>query len=287
MSNTIAVEKQTIKYRDGVENVLNIFQSTQPDAPLILCMPAMGIRASYYNLFAERLAKKGKTVVLSDYRGHGEYAIRPSRKVDFGYYHLIEDIKTNLEWIKTRYPNNKVFMLGHSLCGQLGGLCAAQYPGLIDGLIMITSCSVYYKGWEGRGSMGVWLVSKFFHPISKMRGFFPGNTIGFGGKEARTVMKDWGYNGLTGNYRITGTTNDYDAAMKKSDFPILAVSIKGDNYAPQKAVDLLLNKFNETIEKTHLHISKEDAGMKSLNHFNWTKEPDYMVGIVDNWIGEH
>ena len=98
---------------------------------IILILPAMGVKASYYAPLAKNLVSKGITAMSVDLRGLGTYSIRPSRKVDFGYLEMIEDLKTVVHFIKKNYPKQKIYGLGHSLGGQIAALAQAKYPDLL------------------------------------------------------------------------------------------------------------------------------------------------------------
>ncbi len=63
--------------------------TNNPNAPVIMCMPAMGVRASYYEPLARALTLSGWNVITADLRGNGESGIRPRRSCDFGYYEMV------------------------------------------------------------------------------------------------------------------------------------------------------------------------------------------------------
>lgn len=125
----------------------------------------------------------------------------------------------------------------------------------------------------------------FFYPLSRLLGYFPGRVIGFGGREARTVMKDWTHNLKTGSYKLTNSIFDYDSALKESTPNILCISFENDKLiAPKQAVSNLLNKFSDAAIKEHLHFTADQIGIPGLNHFNWAKQPMPLVRIINEWI---
>ncbi|MEL6252753.1 MAG: alpha/beta fold hydrolase, partial [Bacteroidota bacterium] len=255
------------------------------EAPLIIISPAMGVRASYYEVLAKQFADQGFNACTIDYRGTGASSLRASRKVNFGYEDLIRDLKEVVAKLREEFPSNKMVLLGHSLGGQIGGVALSRYPGMLDGLVLIASCMVYWKGWEDAGSGRVKLVVNLFPIIAKLVGYFPGKQVGFGGREARTVMRDWGINGTKGIYQPTGSTFDYEEALKKFSTPVLAMSLEGDSFAPQNAVGRLVSKLGpDSQNKKYRHISAQEAGMEKLTHFNWAKEPGFFVKTVGEWV---
>lgn len=256
----------------------------QPKAAII-CLPAMGVRASYYQSFAEQLQKAGYTAITVDHRGHGLSSLRPSRQVDFGYETMVQDLHEVVQEVRYELPKNTlVLAAGHSLGGQMASLCAARYPDDFDGAILLAACLVHYEGWDGWQAQRVRLAGHLFYPLSKLVGYFPGNIIGFGGREARTVMYDWCYNLLYGKYRPAGSQFDYEAGLGRSRVPILAISIVDDDMAPQRAVQNLCAKFSTNQQVTELHIELDLYGDKNNPHFSWVKSPSTIIKQIESWF---
>ncbi|MEL7531955.1 MAG: alpha/beta fold hydrolase [Bacteroidota bacterium] len=273
---------ESFTFRDGSSNQLNHLGEK---GPLVLLLPAMGVRASYYPLLAERLVAAAMQFVSVDYRGLGKSSERASRKVDFGYESLVQDLHEIVSHLKSTYPDRPLYLIGHSLGGQIGLLYAARYPQQFTGLAVIASCTVYYKSWSGIGRLRILFASQFFRLMSRIIGFHQGKYLGFGGREARTVMRDWGFNAMDGRYLPKGSKFDYEAAMAKLTTPALAITIEGDDFAPLKATEHLLNKLSPQAPKTYQTYTQTAAGHK-LDHFNWVKHSEGLVPILKNWIAE-
>lgn len=279
--------KLNVQHADGAQNEIHYYSSETSDAPLVLISPAMGLRASYYKAMAENFAAQGIDACTADYRGTGLSSLRASRKVDFGYETLVSDLRDVVKKLKEQFPDKAIFLLGHSLGGQIGGLYMSRYPGELRGLILIAACMVYYKGWKEEGMARVKMAVNLFPLLAKSWGYFPGKSVGFGGREARTVLHDWGLNGRKGIYAPKGSNFDYEAALKKFDQPLLAMSLEGDDFAPKLAVAGLVQKLGpDSQNKNHLHISRKEAGIGKMNHFNWVKQSDFFVKRVGEWIEE-
>ncbi|HYC29909.1 MAG TPA: alpha/beta fold hydrolase, partial [Chitinophagaceae bacterium] len=221
-------------------------------------------------------------VVTADQRGNGNSSLRPSRKINFGYKEQVEiEYPAILEAVKKRFPLSKIFIMGHSLGGQMGGMFAAtRYD--ISGLILNASCSVYYKGWKGASAAGVLIGSQFSRVVSMLMGYFPGNRLGFGGKESRGVISDWAYTAYSGNFKAKGSDIDYNAAMKSCNVPVLALSYEGDTAAPYQSVKNLLEKFSSSATLQH-HFNPESGGRK-YDHYSWVRDPDLCIPVIQRWI---
>lgn len=278
------MEKRKIQYRDKTSNLVTIFHAKEDSKTTLICLPAMGVRASFYELLALNLSGQGFTVITADWRGHGHSSVRPSRTTDFGYEDIIMDVKELMEHTNEWFPNTKKLIVGHSLGGQIGSLFASRYFNIISGLILITSCSVYYKGWNKWDAFKLRLAGNIFYPISRIIGHFPGNKIGFGGSEARTFMKDWCYNAIYGKYKLSDSGYDYEIALSKLRTTVLSISIDNDYLASKDAVENLYKKFNGQSTILHLHLTSKETEIAPLNHFSWAKKPDYFIRLIQNWI---
>jgi len=280
------IEKE-ITYSDNTKNKVSVFSSKTESKVTIICLPAMGVRATFYKNFAKELNSKGYNVITADWRGQGKSSIRASRKMNFGYKEFISDIKQLIEFSEIWFPNTKKLIVGHSLGGQVGSLFTSRFTEYIDGLILIASCSVYYKGWNKKTSLKLFFAGKVFYPLSRVFGHFPGNIIGFGGKEAQFVMKDWCFNTISGKYQITNSNFDYEKSLSKLCKNILTISIENDYLASKDAVENLCQKFNSKSNIEHLHLTEKETEIKPLNHFSWAKKPTYFSEIIEKWINRN
>lgn len=273
---------------DQSTNSLTIFEKTpQSNQPIILICPAMGVNASYYQKLGEALAERNYTAITLDLRGNGTSSIRPSRKVNFSYEDLINiDYVTAIRTIKKRFPKRKLFLLGHSLGGQLGCLYASKYPNQLDGLILIACCSVYYQSWKGAAKYRTWFGTQFLNIIAHIFGYLPGKQVGFGGLEAKGVIKDWSRQARTGRYELDDDAFNYENAMKQCQIPILAISFEQDTLAPKSAVEHLLQKFLNA-PKTYHYLTTDDHRNDNYSHFNWAKKTANIVAMIDAYLQSH
>ena len=274
-----------ISYRDTTTNKISVFRASNPNNIICICLPAMGVRASYYKTFASELALSGHTVITADWRGQGYSSQTASFKIDFGYEHYVTDLDDIVRFCQQKFTNKKIVLVGHSLGGQIQSLYTSRFPQNCNGLVLIASNLVYYKGWGKKMARKIKIAGTFFYPLSRLLGYFPGHIIGFGGREARMVMKDWTYNLKTGSYKLTNSTFDYDNALKEAQPNILCISFDNDHLiAPKQAVINLLNKFSDAANKEHLHFKADQIGIPNLNHFSWAKQPTPIVRLINDWI---
>jgi predicted alpha/beta hydrolase len=113
-------------------------------------------------------------------------------------------------------------------------------------------------------------------------GYFPGKRVGFGGTEARTVMRDWAQVARSGRYRPRGSALNYETALAQLRLPVLAISFEHDNFAPARAMKNLLSKMPAAAAE-HRQLLARDTG-KTLDHFNWVKHPEAVVPQIADWL---
>ena len=189
-----------IKFSDGTTNIIQFYlPASAPPKAVIVIFPAMGIRAAFYENMATAFAKVQIAAALVDHRGHGNSNIRPMRGISFGFQEIITiDYYETIVKIRETLPGVPLFLAGHSLGGKIGCLFAGRYPNLIDGLILLTACSVYYKAWQGWERWKIRLGIETINVIARILGYYPGDKVGFGGREFAGVIRDWSRQSVSG-----------------------------------------------------------------------------------------
>ena len=79
---------------------------------------------------------------------------------------------------------------------------------------------------------------------------------------------------------------DYEAALRRAQLPILALSLEGDDFAPQRAVQNLCDKFASNTAVSHRHLSASHTGLADNPHFSWAKQPAPLVAIFSDWLSQ-
>lgn len=273
-----------VQTADGHRFGASLHRATAAGAPLLLFMPAMGTRSRYYGGFAAAMAQAGVSLATCDWRGMESSSLRASHRVDFGYRHLVElDLPAAVTALRQRLPQAPLFVGGHSLGGQLGCLYTAANASLVRGLVLIASGTVHFSAWAGAGALRILALTQSAGLISRVVGHFPGQRIGFAGREARGVIRDWAGTARSGRYRPAGTRLDYEAAMAQLEKPTLALGFQADHLAPRKATSALLAKLPRC-HRTQWHWSAADSGGQGLDHFSWAKRPELVAPPVATWV---
>ena len=273
----------TVRASDGTTFRLFTERQALPRAPVVLCVPAMGVPAGCYKSTLAAFARASLNAAVFDLRGNGESSVRADRTVDFGYDEIISiDLPRAIDAAAKLFPGSPLFVLGHSLGGQLACLHASTDGARIAGLVLIASGSVHFANWTFPGNLLVVLGTMAARLISQTVGYFPGRQLGFGGREARRLIRDWSNQALTGCYAVSRNPVDFEAALASMEKPVLAITIAGDLLAPPAATRHLCGK----MPRSRLDYRTVGTGGGRRPHFDWMRRPHHMVGLVAGWIGK-
>jgi len=271
---------------DGSATKISVFQKADVKNDVLILFPAMGIAASYYEAFAIALAQKNIIAITADLRGLGYSSIRPSAKSDFGFHEMLElDYRAIIRMSHELFPNSRIFLMGHSLGGILASLYSTKYPNDLHGLILTAACNIHYTGWSGFDKWKTLVATQAFAKIADALGYFPGHRLGFGGKGAARVIKDWSYTARTGNFKVLGNDFDFESNLRNVVKPVLALSFAKDELAPKKAVEKLLGKFNPSTPVTRHHLTTIKGSNKHYSHYNWVRSNEEVIGLIEGWLG--
>jgi predicted alpha/beta hydrolase len=274
-------EHWPVRAADGHELALLVERPLEPRAALLF-MCAMGVEASYYGPFASAMAERSILVAMCDLRGHGASSLRPRRGVDFGYREIVElDIPAAVEVIRERAEGLPLYLGGHSLGGQLVMLHVAAMRPQIDGIALVACAIPYSENWSGRSRAFIRFAAFTFPIAGALLGYVPGDRLGFGGKEARTLMRDWAHNAMTARYEPTGSSVDYEAALASLEVELVTVNVDGDEMAPPNAVDFM---FDKVPRARGVRLEAKLSETKPGAHMRWARDPDGVVDCLAGWF---
>lgn len=275
------MEALSVTAADGVRVPLDWFAADAPRAALLL-MPALGIQARLYTPLASALSAAGCAVAVLEQRGHGRSEVRARRGSRFGMAELLTlDLPAALHWLRRTLPDRPLVIGGHSLGGHMATLFAGQHPERPAGIFHIATPMPWYRAFPARTA---WLIRILCAMISLCRvfpGYFPGQWIGFGGRESLPLMRDWRDWALTGRYDFGRFTGLHEAIVRYHG-PVLSIALEQDAYSCPAAVDLALAPLvNARLTRLELGPD-EQAGY--LGHFQWARQPVGVAQAMLEWI---
>lgn len=250
----------------------------------LLFVPAMGVTARHYGAFARALAARGVLVAVHELRGGGSSSVRAGRRSDWGYVELVErDIPASFAALRREFPAVTWTIGGHSLGAQLAALVAASRADDYSGIAIVASGSPYWRAFPGWQRPLVRLVFAWFRGLAALVGHFPGRRVGFAGREARSVIRDWTRSGVEGGYRPDRAAIDFEAAMAAYAGRVFALRGQHDRFVPRAALDWLLAKFPRArIERFELAPADFPGGR--ADHFAWLKDPEPVAARLAAWV---
>lgn len=245
----------------------------------LLWLPALGVAAKHYLPLADALAARGVAVFLHEWRGNGSSALRPDRDHDWGYRELLAaDLPESERAVDELLPGLPRILGGHSLGGQLACCRLALDPQAASALWLVASGAPYWRAFPPRTRWWLPLVYRFLPWLADTCGALPGRRIGFGGNEARGLIRDWSRTALSGRYAAVGIDTDLDAAMGSIEIPARAAIMCGDWLAPESSLRFLLSKLpRSTLQATT--FDPRALGARA-DHFAWMRNPDAVARFL-------
>lgn len=278
-----APETLRVTTDDGHEADL-LLTAGEPTVDLgVLWLPAMGVPARKYRHFATALAGHGWTVALHEWRGHESSNRRAERGTDWSYAELIRDIAASRTTLAAAFPGKRWVIGGHSLGGQLAALALARHRDDFAGYLIAGSGQPWWRTFPGWRRGAILLAILGFRTASLLYGYFPGDRLGFAGREARGVMRDWSDSARSGDYRPAHVDFLAEAALREVALPVLALHLHSDEYVPKASLDHFLHKLPlAQVQCSDIGDGEFRAGR--AGHFEWMREPAPLVARIDPWL---
>jgi predicted alpha/beta hydrolase len=270
---------------DGARTVVEWFGDVAAsDQGVVIFLPALGVGVDYYRGLASAWAQRGYRVANIEMRGMKQSSVRDVKHHNFGYREVLNvDLATLIPALLQEASGHPIYLAGHSLGAQFALLYASRHPEKISGIIAIAGGSNYYASmpsWKTRVNRQ--LLLRLIRLVGQAFAFFPGDKLGFGGRQPLNLILDWTNEALTGRYRIIGDTTDYNAALGELKLPVMLLSLSGDSLVPLGCANFLAHKLKKaTVKQVELQVG--DVGMKALSHFGWAKKPGPVLDQVISW----
>lgn len=246
----------------------------------LLWLPALGVAAKHYLPLADALAEHGIAVFVHEWRGNGSSSLRADRAHDWGYRELLTlDLPASEDAVRIAAPGLPRASGGHSLGGQLACLRLALEPRSAQALWLVASGAPYWRAFPPPRRWLLPLAYRFLPWLAQVFGALPGRRIGFGGTEARGLIRDWGRSALSGRYAVDGLDVDFEAALATISVPVRAALLREDWMAPESSLRMLLSK----LPASPLELAKFGTGTPQgaeARHFAWMRDPEAIAAFL-------
>ncbi|MCE5291603.1 MAG: alpha/beta fold hydrolase [Nocardiaceae bacterium] len=235
------------------------------DGPTLIIWPGMGISASKFRRAAEQFQQRGLYTVTADYPGQPKGI---DRNTAISYPDLADSMAEVAAEMRRRRPGQAVYFVSHSMGGQLSAVLESARPGVFDGLALAASGTNHWRRFPLSLLPTLLFVPTFLEVQARLKGYLDGTRAGFGIQSKQTII-DWARMARTGSW------GKHERSTR--EFPLLALSFPGDNFAPDRAVDGLVAEFpGARVTRKRLD---EPRG-----HVGWIKHPSPVVDEVCGWL---
>ncbi|MEM9687940.1 MAG: alpha/beta fold hydrolase [Pseudomonadota bacterium] len=238
------------------------------DDRLVIINSATAVPRRFYRHYAEALAEAGFRVITFDYRGIGEsrpLSLRgfPVRSRDW----VFGDMAGVLKFARKAYKPGKLFLVGHSIGGQLAGLL--DQPDAIDGMLTMSAQSGH---WRLQGGEQKWVVAFHVHvtlPLAAhLFGYVPWSRMGSAEDLPKGVALDWSRWCRDRRY-VLGDDSLPLERYRAFGAPVLAYSIDDDKWGTVRAVEAMMQAY-PNLERRH--IVPTEHGLQQLGHFGFFRK---------------
>ena len=257
------------------------------DAPIparaaLLWLPALGVPARKYERLSAHLAARGIALGIHEWRGTGAHPARPSRRHDWGYRELlVEDIPATRAALAAAHPGLPVLYGGHSIGAQFAVMAAALHGGAA-GLVAVGSGVPHWRLFPGPLR---WLVGAFGHvlpPLTRAVGTYPGHRLGFAGREAGQLMRDWAQTVRRGHYDgLPGLPERLGERIAALDPPFLGLRLADDRLVPAASLRALVTATGSVVSEERV-LDATQLGV-AADHFAWMREPRAVADAIAGW----
>jgi predicted alpha/beta hydrolase len=249
---------------------------------LVLINSATGVPRRFYRHFAAALTEACYTVVTYDYRGVGDSRPQSLRGLVARVRDWVTlDMAGLVDWVADLHKPRKLFLVGHSVGGQLAGML--DNSGRIDGMLTISAQSGYW-GYQGGGQkVMVWIHAYLTLPmLSRLFGYMPWSLVG-GEDLPKDAALEWARWCRDPEYLLGDSTLPLERYAQFAA-PVLAYSFGDDNWGTARSVDAMMRAY-PTLERRHLQPA--DVGLHAIGHFGYFRpesKPLWDEAVI--WLDE-
>lgn len=232
----------------------------------VLIAAAMAVPARFYGRYAHYLSTTGLAALTVDYRGIGSSKSGPLQDDPAKFHEWGEqDLGGAVDFLQKSHPGLPLHWVGHSAGGQLMGLLP-DAP--IASALFIASGSAYCGGYRGRARA---IISGLFYVVLPaavaIKGYLPMKAVRQGEDVPAGVAREWAEWGRHPRYVRKYADLKGGLGFDRYTGPLRAVAFSDDSYAPEEAVERLLDLYPNARKELILHPGP--AG-----HFGFFKQAD-------------
>ena len=259
---------QTIEFPAADGFLLSAFLAepkTSSKGVILLCT-GLGIPKEFYKKYVAFLSEQGYTALVFDYRGIN---LSKDKAISEEVINLrnwgSKDMVGAVTWLKDKYPQQALYLFGHSIGGQVAGLME-NYK-LIDRYIFFCSTTGHYTAFGFPLNIFTWFMFQIHIPITtRLFGYMPQSLTYRGVSIAKGVALEWARWSRQRDYIRAffgkSITSEYYADISQS---IDWIYFTDDPIATKKAVGSMLDYYPNAPITPHL-LNPSDLNLPRIGH---------------------
>ncbi len=257
----------TLPARDGYPLGACLFEPPGKAHGTVVLGPATAVAARFYQPLARHLAAEGFRALTFDYRGVGRSAPRALRGFHATFRLWAElDLAAVLDHTLADPEAGPVFLVGHSMSGQLLGLVDGAER--LAGAYLVASQVGSFRVWPAHEKALLWTFWTVLLPgVTSALGYFPGLLLGGAEDIPHGAAMEWARWGRDADY-LRGELPEARPRYAALRFPLRVVSLEGDFYAPLAGVDRLAAWYAGA-DLTRFHVSEPEYPARRIGHFGF------------------
>lgn len=254
----------------------------------ILINSAAAVPRKIYKGFASYLAGRGAAVLTYDYRGIG--GSRPKSLKGFQATMsdwARRDAAAAVDWMRTRYKDLPLNVIGHSFGGQAVGLLPNNTE--IQRTLFVAALAAHWRLFTSPERYRVYAMLRIGRPLVHALGYMPGR-LGIGEDMPKDVFLQWSSWVMNPRYFFTDQTLEGRGNFEKYHGELRAFCIADDPWATRPAVEMLCAGFT-SIEPQIVDIKPKENDAGQIGHFGffrpqhrrtlWRKAGDWLFGEAE------
>lgn len=252
----------------------------------LLVLPALGVPAPVYAPLLAALDAlphtRAELFPLPAAAG-GWLATWAARRL--GYLAWLHGIESRVAQLRQPASVGRVLLLGHSIGGQAGLLVLARKAVAIDGLVLVASGTPHWRAWpqaeQPRLRRGLQAVAAAL----RLWPWYPGDWLGFGGRQPRRLMQDWLALAQTGRFDAMAGLAGIDERLERAEGEVLAIGIDGDALAPPAATQHLLDLAPRlAVQYVMADSQRLQRETPTRRHNLWPRDPQAVMPHLRSWL---
>jgi len=238
------------------------------NATVIVC-PAILVRERFYHPFAAFLAQRGFRALTIANRGQGLSLAAETRVWDHRLRHWGErDLPAMIDYAATTRPGDRLYVVGHSMGGQLVGLSDAVHR--LDGIVTVAATAAWWGHWPCPTNLGILGWYHLATALTTALPVWPTDRLGLGPAVDARLVRDWVTWGRHRDYLAGPFGLDLHMAAYRGR--LLVYSFADDEHFGCRPAVEAIHRPYERAAVTHHHVDPRQVGVPRLGHFGYFRE---------------